>query len=300
LFDQLRIPYATCEGELLLLGEAAGEYGRVFQTLPLAVLPEGRLPENDPPARQIAASMVEAVFPLPREPHELCCLTVPGDGSFESAEVQFFTRLVRLQGFTPLVLPAGLAVVLAELGRDGFTGIGISLGAASCRISIAHRGLELASASVLRGGDWIDAEVARGEGLYVWDPRGTKHLDTSSAAAWKETCGESLIAPTSDRGRRLADAYRQLLHDALTELSLACRRRPLVAELPQPLPVAVAGGAALATGFGELLTEAFAAVDLPFDTQPPRIAAGEYTVARGCLIGGELEADCDPGLRSAA
>jgi hypothetical protein len=305
LLGQMQIPYATCEDNLAVMGDAAAEFSRLFKVPSVSLLANGKLPHDDPPARQIIGSLVEALIPEPRHPNEICCMTLPGISSAQRSAgrraYEFLTRLVKLRGYTPLVLASSMAVILAELVGESFTGIGLSLGAASCKVSLAHRGLELACCSIPVGGNWIDEELALQNNDYAWDTSGNRYLDTESASQWKESLSRSILHPADAREQFLSNLYRELVSHVVTEAARNFATVANVGDLPQPVSVVVVGGTARIAGFDKLLEQIWRATPFPLATKEFRVVAdSDYTVARGCLINAELEAQTAVGRRSAA
>ena len=302
LLDGGRVPFAVSEDRLVLIADHAVEFARLFREPIRSGLCAGQLAANDPLARQVVAAITDAVLPRASEPGEICCLTVPGGVDPDSHEAAFFARLVRLAGYTPAIVRAGLGLILAELRDAFFTGVGLSFGAATSELTIAHRGRQVASLAIGRGGNWIDAQLAEQEGCFLWDGTGQRHPDLDAVARAKTEHGESLLAPTSPRGRRLAALYQRLIDELCQHAAGILQQIPLMGMLPRPLPLVVGGGTARIRGFGEMLDASLQSAALPIALRPARlIYETDYTVARGCLIRAELEADAgDEPLRAAA
>ena len=68
-------------------------------------------------------------------------------------------RYLRGRGYTPLAVNEGLAVVLAELANESFTGIGISCGGGMCNVAISYLSIPSLAFSIAQGGDFIDSAV---------------------------------------------------------------------------------------------------------------------------------------------
>lgn len=267
--DELGIPYAVCDQHLLVWGDAAENLAELMPIRTVPLLPEGTLPHHDPPARQLLAALIGALLGEPVRPNEVCCLTHPGHTGRSRAEfrdtVHFLTRLIRLQGYTPLVISPGLALVLAELVSNCFTGIGMTFGVSTCEVSLAHHGVEIAqctapyrfAANWCGGGEW---------GMRYSEPR----------------------TPNSE--------LRDVLYYVAQELSAV----PAVRTVPQPLSLVIAGDTARTAGFDDLLQQAFCTAPFPVQIGDVRLTVAEYTVARGCLINAELEARTQSARRSAA
>lgn len=294
LLERAAIAYSVCEGNLILQGDAAAELSRLFQVPCIDLLPNGVVPQADPVARQIIGLLIDSLLPVPAQPHEICCFTQPLHAvrrhGGKTGQLEFFTRLIRLRGYIPQALNAGMAVIFAEMSREAFTGIGASCGASGCEISVAHQGREIVACSVPRGGQWIDQHLARAQQAYCWDAFGNKSLDVDRMAREKES--RSLIAPNNPEDQLLADRYGDLVSFALGELSRELATIPQLADLPQPLHVVCGGGVARIPDFCELLRRQFAAMEWPIGIGAIRLATDSpYTIARGCLINAELEAE---------
>ncbi|MFM9965407.1 MAG: hypothetical protein ACKV2Q_29835 [Planctomycetaceae bacterium] len=290
------IPFAVCDGALTIVGDNAAEYSLLFHVRPQSLLPHGRLPTNDPVARQSLAALVDALLGEPDQPGEMCVITLPGGESFQSlassSELEFFSRLIRLRGFSPQVMSAGLSVVLAELSRNSFTGLGLSFGAATSELVVAHRGMELAVCSVPQGGDWLDEQIAIEFGDIMLDDAGETILDLPKSAQRRLTFDGRLNAPISNVERYLASLHRDLLYALIRSATFTLASLPRVLDIPQPLPVVVVGGVARIGGFEGLLRHAFELARFPLSVQDIRMANNhDFTVARGCLINAQLESD---------
>ena len=302
--DRAQLPYATCDESLLLFGDSAGDFARLFQSPCLPLMADGHIPHDDPPARQVMATLIEATLPEPRTPGKICCLTLPGKHDTADAtdrELEFFSRVVKLRGYEPIVLGAGMAAILAELVDCGFTGIGIDFGAATTEVSLAHRGIELARCVVPRGGNWIDAQLARQNNEYAFDASGNRYLDTELSRFWKEDSARALDDPSDDQDAYLVELYSQLIAEVLSSASSIFASIPGVCDVPQPLDVVCTGGTASIRGFGSLFERFCQDGTFPVDINRVRVRAeSDYTVARGCLICAELESETLSPRRQAA
>ncbi|MEX2288034.1 MAG: hypothetical protein WD648_13150 [Planctomycetaceae bacterium] len=305
LIDRIEIPHARCEDALVLMGDTAADLAPVFGTPCLSLFPNGKIPRDNPPARQILAALIEGLLPEPSDRDEVCCLTIPGNPTGDQGtfghEYKFLTHLVSLRGYAPLVATSSMSLVLAELAADSFTGIGFELGAGSCCASLSHRGIEIAHVSVPVSGDWIDTELARREEEYAWDRHGKRHLDTHSAARWKESIAGTVLQPSNDREQFLAELIRELvayvIEAAAAEFARAIKTKPI----RDRVPIVLGGGTSRLPGFAALFEQALSATSFPLSTGEIRLSGDpKYTVARGSLIRAELESQSRAASRSAA
>lgn len=286
VLDRTRIPFAVCEDSLLLMGDHAAEFAPSFQTPLLPLLPGGNVPTSDAPARQVLAALVQALLPEPVEQNEICCVALP-----DPDDEAFPARVLRLNGYEPIVISRGLAVVLSELVDKSFSGIGIDFGSGSTELVLAHRGTEIARHQIAIGGDWIDEQLAHEFREYAWDGRGHRYLDTDAIGCWKSNRG-SILEPKDDRDEFLGELYTELISKLLEESAADLEGRSALVGLPVPLTLVCAGGVGSIEGFDELLTGIVERIGFPVEIGSVRLARdSDYTVARGCLINAELEAD---------
>lgn len=305
LMQQAQIPFGVCEDDLVLMGNEAVDYAELFQVHAHRLLPGGIIPQADPLARQILGSLVDALLPASSEPGELCCLTLPGNYSQRPKSMnrvlEFFTRLVKLRGYTPQILSDGMAVILSELAAENFTGIGISFGAATCDVSLAHCGIQIAHCTIERGGHWIDQELARKAKIYKWDCRGDKYLDVNGCTQAKEQSDCSLTRVRDEDEKLLAGLYRDLVTSVLKQAAKAFANSPRLSDISQPIELVCAGGPTGIAGFEALLNHALsAAPPLPAIKDVRVTEDAQLTIARGCLISAELEAQTSSATRAAA
>lgn len=305
LLNHMEIPHAICDETLVVMGDNATEFSRLFQTPCRQLLPDGKIPEGDPSARQITASLIESLLPKPPRPGELCCLSFPGVPDAHHREghldYEFFTRLIRLQGYEPMVISSGLAVSLAELVGCSFTGIGMNLGASRAEVSLTHLGNEVAHCSIPIGGNWIDEQFAVRNSEYAWDARGIRYPDVSGVAVWKESLTDSITDANGGREKLLAEICREYISRVLNETAKEFAGVSAVRNIPRPASISLCGGIVQVPGFVDIFREELR--NTPFPIEVNQLLPGnepEFTVARGCLIYAELESQARTVTRQAA
>lgn len=289
-----RIGFATCDGNLVLMGDSAIELSRVFDMPAMELLPGAMVPQQNPVARQIAGILVDALLGQPQESDEVCCFIQPAqvvDARDERGEsLEFFRRLIRLKGYWPLPMSAGQALVFAELARDGFTGIATVLGASGAELCVTHRGVPLFSRSIPRGGRWLDEQLARQCELVQHDASGRLRYDVDQAQRVREDSGavSQIASPLVDQ--MLSEWIGDLADHLVGEIIRSLEETPRLSELPQPLAVVLGGGMMETPGLVEMVSRLLLSRRLPVRIQTPRLAhRSPYTIARGCLINAELE-----------
>ena len=292
LLDRSQIPFAAGDGELALIGDAALMHAAAFRAIAMRLMPGGLVPTDDPPARQLIATLIDSLLPDSLATGQTCGLILPAAMMADDASAAFLVRLIQLRGYDPICLSAGQATALATLSSEGFTGLALSFGAGGCSLSLVRHGSELAEAALPGGTDMIDARLAAAARCYTHDSDGTRCLDVESIRRQRESLSDPLTRPTTDFAAQVAEQYREVLLRVVKDLARQIEDRRLGA-FTTPVPVVCAGGGARPAGFGGLMTAALAAIEMPLPIGPVRLApASDYLVARGGLIHAELESTC--------
>lgn len=289
ILEKASIRFATCAGSLLVIGQAALETADMLDVPCIPLLRESRLPQSDPVARQVLTSLIDCLLPPARQAGEICWMSIPGAIDDDSEDRRFFVQVIRLKGYQPQIVAPGMAIVLAELGQQGFSGFGCDFGSGATRISLAHHGVELFSTRTARGGDWIDARLAESEGCILFDSEGHRYLNTTSISRWKRANLISVHTPITERERRLSLLCEEVIDEALQALREQLAGNRTVRTLHDPLPLVCAGGLASVPGFRELLFGMVRNAKLPLAiSEVRRCSEMDYAVTRGCLILSEL------------
>ena len=294
LLERAGIPFASCDGQLLLMGDAAAELSELFQTPAAPLLPKGHLPSGSPAGRQVLAAMIESLVPRSNKPGEPCGLILPcGREHGEHLEAEFLTRVVKLQGYRPIVVPAGTALVLSELVGEQFTGLGIVCGASQTHVSLTHLGQTAAEGTLRMGGDVLDLRLAERTNAQAFDHDGQRYWDTHRIAQQRENDYGSVLAPATDFECQLADECERYCDAILHLLTAKLDRNVRLHELPKSVVAVCGGGLSRLPGFVEMLGRKLQAAAFPIGISQVRQAEpADETLVRGALIRTMLEADC--------
>ena len=306
LLERAKVSVLQCESDLVLVGDDAAEHAGLFRTACRPLLVNGQVPKHDPLARQVIARLTESVLPTAAQRGEVCAMTLPGraalDGSDTRPDFEFLTRVIRLQGYEPLIIPSGQALILAELVRNSFTGIGLTFGHAGCEALLAHRGVIVCHAANECGGEWLDQRLLKeirsaqpGAGapvpVFSSEPGEADQLTRELITTRREGLTSPVhLADESRDIQLIAELLAESLGSLLLSFGEELNRSLQASEIPQPLPIVVNGGLVQTPGFGTLLMQAQKRHPLPVDiTEPRLVTAGSNTIARGLLIAAELE-----------
>lgn len=296
ILKQAGLKFSSCEDGLLLLGDAAHDSAGLFKVRCRPLLPAGRVPREDPLARQLIGSLAESVLPKSQQPGELCCFTVPGgadlSGESTRSDVEFFQQIIRLQGYSPQIVPASLALILSQLVENAFTGIGMVFGSSGAEALLAHRGAPICHARVDIGGEWIDEQLAsRQQEIGFELETGERFLNTDAVQRRRESIGTPLVLAKSAFEQELVSLLHKVVSELTESFMTELARTPRAATVPTPLPVVCSGGLARTVGFETLVAEVLREANFPLDLRKPQIIAdAERSIPRGLLINAELEA----------
>lgn len=290
ILEKASIRYATCKGSLLVIGQSANDAAEMLDVPCIPLLINSRLPDGDPVARQVLMSLVDCLLPEASRNEEVCWVTIPGPADTDSPERRFFLQIIRLKGYIPRVVQPGLALVLAELGQNGFSGIGCDFGGGYTRTSFAYKAREYFNTSIARGSHWVDASLAEAEKCILWDSAGHQYLNTAEIVRWKRSHLISVFKPITEREQRMALLCEEVISQTLADLESHLASEPIVGTVREPLPLVCSGGLARLPGFVELLHDMVRDSRLSLEISEVRpCSEPDYTVARGCLILAELE-----------
>src|SRR5207247_957601 len=137
------------------------------------------------------------------------------------------------------------------------TGIGLSFGAATSELVLAHRGIERAVCCSPRGGEWLDELIAEHFSYLICDTNGATYLDVEHAAADRHGFTGTLAAPHDEPSEFLSAIHQDLAYALIRSAALELAKEPRTLGVPQPLPVIAVGGVARIRGFRELLQHTF-------------------------------------------
>ncbi len=281
LLEQSGVRFRAAQDQLAIWGSSAEKLANQCAVKTEHLLARNPLRKDNHTIREPLQDLLSSVLPPAKTPGEICSLGLLSD----DFHADWLRAALDEMGYQIVTCSAGLALVLAEMVREEFTGLGLVFGASRCEAVLAREGKEIARCELPRGGDAIDQAIAIAEDRYWWSMAGFRELDTEGITEWKESLTASLLQPANLRGERLLAGYHQLA----AELCGLCESALSRHEFPEALAVIAGGGAVRIPGFAELLAEHLRESSLPIALDKTRIAPAESTISRGLLIHAELQ-----------
>ncbi len=275
---QNSVPHYRNADELVVCGSAAEKFAHMFNAETRRPMAKGVLNPLEPSAVGVLEAIMGMLVPNARQPGEVMAFSVRAAGLEIASELTYhegtIKNYLRGKGYAPLAVNEGLAVVLAELADESFTGIGISLGGGMCNVALAYLSIPSFAFSLAQGGDYIDASVGNVVNEPATRVKAIKEaeLDLSRAAPDKVT-------------KALHIYYDKLIETLVEELGAAVTRSQKLPRTDYKLPLVLAGGTSMPRGFRERFDQALRRRPLPFEIGEVRIADDPLTTtARGTLV----------------
>lgn len=280
LMESSQVRFYAEADQLVVWGESAASLARRCAIKTEHLLARNPLRKQRQTIAEALDDVLASLLPV-AQTDDVCCIGSLSD----DLHADWLMAAVISRGYRMVMCSPGLAVILAELVRENFTGIGLIFGGSRCEAVLARDGQELARYELPRAGDAIDQSIAILEDRYWWSASGFRELETDGITSWKESLTNKVTEPAMPRGERLLTGYEQLITDLIAGCESCFDRHPI----PGSLPVVISGGAARIPGFLDLLTQHLRESYLPIDLKDLRLAPAEYTIARGLLIQAERE-----------
>jgi hypothetical protein len=280
------LPHAICGSGLAVFGPGVANAEWLSRGPAIPLFTNGRIPTHDSLARQILAVLTESILPEPSVRGATCIVSVPGaglPGNLQESNADFLGHLIQLRGYQPVFLRSAEAVLLAAGVSTAFSGVCIAAGAESTACCVARQGRVMAENGIPLGGRWLDSELAREFGEWIWDESGERHANAGAMERWRLGTRGAEARPAAERSpalSRLVSLITRRLAAAIVEALRAAAVDWV------EVPVLLAGGLGLMPEFCQSLHAELAADGRTFRLLT--VADPETAVVRGGLIYGEL------------
>ncbi len=261
-----------------ILGYSAENFANMFNTNTRRTMEKGVLSSREDEGITVLQAIISTLIKKPKNPGEIICFSTPGQPIDSPTSVVYHESILKMYlasvGYNPISINEGLATVMSELAEDNFTGIGISMGGGMCNICLAYLSVPVITYSIQKGGDYIDQMV----GSSVGEP-----------ATKIKTIKEGALSLAKTPKNRIETAlhiyYDDLMHSLLHSLQDVLHSSDKIPKIAKPVPIVLAGGTVLPTGFKEHFEKTLKSVTLPIDVAEVRIAEDPLnTTAKGAMV----------------
>jgi hypothetical protein len=273
-----RMAHTRIRDEIAVLGYDAQQFANIFNSEIRRPMKKGLITPEETYAIPVMKEIINLVLPRPEEAAQPLCFSIPAPEAGFEADLVYHEGVLKKHlvglGFKAKSITEGLAVVLAELAEDNFTGIGISMGAGMCNVCFSFLSVPVMVFSLSRGGDSIDAAVAR-----------VMHETVNRVRVIKEESLDFKVTPKSNLENALVIYYEDLITALLNKLAGQLSRTEKLPRLNQAIPIVLAGGTCLPNGFKVKFEQLLRRVSLPLEISSVRLAADPLrATARGALV----------------
>lgn len=247
--------YIEKDDSIILVGDIAIDYANIFNREVRRPLSQGVISAGEVDAQEILTIILKELLGDPRVENEVVHFSVPAEPIDSHQKIIYheavFSKIVDSLGYKAVPMNEAAAVAYSNAHSSNFSAVTISFGAGMCNIAVMYQAITGVAFSIARGGDWIDQQSSTAVGTTA-----------SRIATIKET-GIDLRDPSQGdpkfyREREaIAFHYKALIKYALDNIVKQFKNRSKDFNIPIEIPLIVAGGTSLATGFLDLFKETF-------------------------------------------
>jgi len=278
LLNKSEIPFIEMNEQFYVLGRAAEDFAVTFHRNTRRPMQQGLINPKEADSIPIIQAILNTLIQRPKMPGENICYSVPGEPMDATDTVVYHSSVIkaylRSLGYTPMPINEGLAVIMAELAREEFTGIAISMGGGMCNVCLGYLSVPVISFSIPKGGDYIDRMAGTSVGEPATKVKIIKENELSLAAKPRNRVETALHIYYGDLINSLLNSWQGQL--------MATDRMP---RMNRSIPLVLSGGTSMPEGFQELFAAALKNITLPVEISEVRVSEEPLTaVARGALI----------------
>jgi len=278
------IPYARRDSTLIVHGDESQRFADLLGAEIRRPMTAGMLNPAETDSTEIILRIVDSLLGEPGGRGTRLVFSVPAPPLAADVNLTYHEAAIRdlltRRGYQVSSLNEGLAVVYAELEGTNYSGIGVSFGGGLCNVCLAHLACPVASFSIPKAGDYIDASAAA-----VTGERPTR------VCLEKESGFRFNGAPPNKIQQAIGVYYDDMIQSLVEAMRDCFGGSRQLGRFRKPVPVVLSGGTALPEGFAARFERAVTAASLPVPISEVRLAPNPlYSTAKGALMAALAEA----------
>lgn len=282
------IPFFEHNDMFYIIGNSAENFANLFNADTRRPMEKGLLSFRTEDGFPVIQSIIKTLIGNPKNFGETICFSIPGPvinaeqgTSTVDAHESIFTMYLESLGYTPVAINEGLAVVMAELADENYTGIGISMGGGMCNVCLSYLSVPVITYSIQKGGDYIDQKV----GSIMKEP-------ATKIKGIKEEGLDLVSMPKNKAELALQAYYLEVIHYLVMSMQDMIASSDRMPKISQSIPIVIGGGTAKVKGFRDRFETALKSIRLPIGISSIRISDDPlHTTARGALAMALLESE---------
>jgi len=278
VFKNENVPYFVDGSEFVIYGNEAARFANLFNRETRRPMTRGVLNSNEPNSSALIRRIITRILGESAQEGVRLCFSIPGAPQDSPDDLTYhektLAQILSGLGYQVTSINEGLAVVLAELEKTNYTGVGISFGGGMCNVCMAYLSIPIFSFSVSKAGDFIDSSAASVAGESVNRVRTLKEQSFHFNGFFGDQVKQALAVYYDEVIRLVVSG----LKDALTETRHA-------APADRPMPLVISGGSSLPQGLVECFQKCLADNNLGVHFSEIRTATDPLNAtAKGALV----------------
>jgi len=269
------------------LGESALNIAYTMNQLELKrPMTDGCLNPKEKNAQQILSIMLHSLVGEIEGSNQILCFSVPANAINKETDADYHSKILEAifrayksktgLKLEPRPINEGLAVVYAELGKKGYTGVGVSCGSGQVNVCYSIFGAPAFQFSIVNSGDWIDKQAAKAVG------------ESPTFINKEKEKIDFTVEPNNMIHRAIRTQYEIMIEKTVAEIKKGIESVGNKAKTEHPVDVVLAGGTSLPNGFDKLFESTIRKANLSIDIGAVvRPEDPLFSVAKGCLVAAE-------------
>ena len=273
-----RIPYVVHDAEITVYGDESERLANLFHSETRRPMRRGILNSDELGGASMVREIITLVTGEKSGRGQRLCFSVPAApyGAREGV-VTHQTQMTKMLcdlGYEVRSIPEGLAVVYGEMEPSNYTGIGISCGGGLCNVCLSYLSVPVFSFSIPKAGDYIDSSAGNDRGESATRIRTIKE---------ESFCFNGHFA--SKVHQAIAEYYDDMIHALVAAIRDTFSGVQSMPMLTRPVPLVLAGGSVLVSGFRDRFEKMLRETELPVAISEVRVAPNpQHSTARGALV----------------
>jgi hypothetical protein len=286
MLEMSNVSYVEDKDELYIIGDNSLTLANLFKLEVSRPMSKGVLTPGDRNAEKILSMLLENILGKAKTENELCCFSVPAaplDGNINIVYHEaIFKKILSSLGYNPYPVNEASAIAYSNAAKEQFSAITISAGAGMVNVCLIFKTFVSLAFSIQGSGDWIDENAAKAVGT------------TSVKIQSIKERGVDLLCPTEGDPKYIREReaiaiyYKALILRILDSLKNQFIEKQSSIELPNAIPIIIAGGTSMAKHFLEFFSSIFNSIKdkFPIPVSEIRMANGNplHSVAQGLLV----------------
>lgn len=280
-----QIEYFELDNSFFVYGYSAEGFANMFNASTRRPMKMGILSASEKESITVMSAIMKSLVRKPHKEGETLCFVVPGRPLGGSESVIYHESAVKRtlssMGYSVISINEGMAVVMAELSGDEYTGIGVSMGGGMCNVCLSYLSFPVITFSIPMAGDFIDAMVGQVVGEPATKIKGIKEQSLDLSKEPKDRIIEALHI-----------YYDEVIFTLLQGLQRVLTSAERMPKISKPIPLVLSGGTAMPNGCVEKFEKTLRNINLPVQISKVRLAKDLlYTPSKGALMQALTEAE---------